>query len=256
MCNLYQMTPKGDAQRFIGKQGWHLVCEAFEPRTVGPSQAGVFLRSGDDGLVPTGKLCRWGMLMPGSARFEPGERLYATNNTRIETVAEKPTFSSAWRNGQRCLIPAAWYQEPNWESGKNVWWHLRRADGAPWFLAGLWSEWTDKTTGEFVPNFTMLTCNCDDHPLLSRLHKPDPTLAPEKQDKRAVVHIAPGNWDQWLQGTVAEALALVQPPATEVIDPTDADRMDQRLNQGPLNGSLFNLQKRHTWRAVIPLTRA
>ena len=77
------------------------------------------------------------------------------------------------------------FDEPNWETGKNVWWRFRRADGAPWGLAGLWNTWTDKATGEIVESYTMLTLNADAHPLMSRMHKPDPKLGPDQQDKRS-----------------------------------------------------------------------
>ena len=54
---------------------------------------------------------------------------------------------------------------------------MRRADGAPWALGGIWSEWTDPASGEIVPSYSMITINCDDHPLLARLHRPDPRAA-------------------------------------------------------------------------------
>jgi hypothetical protein len=88
-----------------------------------------------------------------------------------------------------CLIPADDYDEPYWGSGKNIWWRFARADGQPWALAGLWNERTDPASGEVVPSYTMLTINCDAHPLLSRFHKPDPMRPPDKQDKRSVVAI-------------------------------------------------------------------
>lgn len=53
-------------------------------------------------------------------------------------------------------------------------WRFRRRDGDLWGLAGLYNEWTDPVTGEIVPRYTMRTLNCDGHPLLSRMHKPDP----------------------------------------------------------------------------------
>lgn len=83
-------------------------------------------------------------------------RVPETNNARSETAASRPTYRAAWAAGQRCLIPAAWYQEPNWETGRNVWRRMTRAGGEPWAIAGLWSEWTDPATGEMVPNFTIL----------------------------------------------------------------------------------------------------
>lgn len=58
-------------------------------------------------------------------------------------------------------------------------------------LAGIWNEWIDPATGEVVPSYTMLTMNSDSHPMLRRLHKPDPKLPADQQDKRAVVHIEP-----------------------------------------------------------------
>ena len=177
------------------------------------------------------------MIRPGQPERRP-EMRYSTNNARVESVATKPTFAHAWKRGQRCLVPADWYAEPNWETGKNIWWHLRRADGAPWFLAGLWSEWVDSASGEVVPNFTVLTCNCDDHPMLVRLHKPDPKLPPDRQDKRSLVHVDASDWDQWLSGTADEALQLITPQPVEVFDQADAQRTDGLLAAGSF-GSLF-----------------
>lgn len=117
----------------------------------------------------------------------------------------------------------------NWECGRNVWWQLRRADGDPWMLAGLWSEWTDPASGEIVPNFTMLTTNCDSHPLLNRLHKPDPELPPDQQDKRSLAHVDPQDWERWLHGTVDEARSLIVPQPAEVFDQADAIKTDQLL---------------------------
>jgi putative SOS response-associated peptidase YedK len=170
--------------------------------------------------------------MPGRTPGSRG-RPRSTNNARAETVASKPTFRASWAAGQRCLVPAAWYQEPNWETGKNIWWQLNLSDGLPWMLAGLWSEWTDPATGEIVPNFTMLTVNCDHHPLLSRLHKPDPALPADAQDKRSLVHLEPSQWPIWLQGSSAQARTLLQAAPEAMFDRGDAQRTDALLMQGP-----------------------
>ena len=113
---------------------------------------------------------------------------------------------------QRCIIPAASFDEPNWETGKNIWWQFRRADGDPWGLAGLWNIWIDKGTGEVHESYTMLTLNADEHSLMRRMHKP--VLHPEtkvplpNQDKRSVIPIEAADTDQWLAGTVQEAKQL------------------------------------------------
>jgi putative SOS response-associated peptidase YedK len=110
----------------------------------------------------------------------------------------------------RCIIPAQRLDEPNWKSGKNEWWTFRRADGAPSGLAGLWNVWTDKGTGEQFESYTMLTLNADVHPWMRRMHKPDPKFGPDEQDKRSVIPIESGDVDQWLEGTVEQAAALLK----------------------------------------------
>ena len=144
---------------------------------------------------------------------------YSTNNARSEELASKASFKDPWARGQRCIIPAESFDEPCWETSKNVWWTFRRADGEPWGLAGLWNVWVDKTTGEEVESYTMLTINADAHPIMSRMHKPDPKLPPDQQDKRSVISIEPEDVDLWLAGTLDQARALLAAPAAERFAP-------------------------------------
>lgn len=233
MCNLYNMAPKED----IGLYFRAIVWGGYVHKTVGPRGAGAFLKSTAEGLqlvegqwamIPKGCPTR----VPAAPPKVPGGKPIplSTNNARLETIGKARTFAPSWKAGQRCLIPATWYQEPNWQTGKNIWWQLRRADGLPWALAGLWSEWTDPETGEVVANYTMITRNCDSHPLLNRLHKPDPKLPADQQDKRSLVHVEPNLWDQWLHGTEAEARAVLDIlPAPEFFDQADRVKTDAAL---------------------------
>lgn len=250
MCNYYE-TPEPnvftDYFRLLEQVPLPL------PKGVGPFNDGVFLRPAGAGMEAGLKAVRgqWGMIRPGSPErwdfvvkggVKTKQKRY-TNNCRLDSLLPpagarpKPTFAAAWSKGQRCLIPMAWFQEPNWESRQNIWWSLRRADGAPWAIAGLWSEWTDRETGEVVPNFTAITVNCDDHPLLNRLHKPDPKLPDDQQDKRSLVHVHRKDWGTWLFGTAEEAATLLVPPAEEMFDRSDAIKTDEilaRLRAGAL----------------------
>jgi putative SOS response-associated peptidase YedK len=88
-------------------------------------------------------------------------------------------------------------------------------------LAGLWNTWTDKATGEIVESYTMLTINADHHPLMSRMHKPDPKLPPDQQDKRSVVPIEFADVEQWLCGSNEAAASLVRVPPVEVFAPVE-----------------------------------
>ena len=79
-------------------------------------------------------------------------------------------------------------------------------------------RWTGKATGEIHESYTMLTLNADAHPLMSRMHKPDPKLAPDKQDKRSVIPLEVHEFDIWLAGTVEEAKTLLKLASVEVFD--------------------------------------
>ena len=58
----------------------------------------------------------------------------------------------------------------------------------------------------------MLTVNADEHPLMSRMHKPDLKAPADHQDKRSVVAIERAGAEQWLTGTVADAQPLIKAP--------------------------------------------
>lgn len=184
---------------------------------VAPLKPGPYIKQ--LGAVQVGQ---WGMIAPGSKTAKP---MGQTNNARRETVATRRTYAPAWLAGQRCIIPAESFVEPYYPDhdpkAKSISWRFARADGEPWALAGIWSEWTDPATGEVVPSFSMLTQNCDGHPLLALMHKPEVDKAGEilpadKQDKRAIVPIEAARWDEWLHGSVDQAEALIQLPALEV----------------------------------------
>jgi putative SOS response-associated peptidase YedK len=182
-----------------------------------PRGTGAFIRRVQDDAGYSRELVagQWG-LIPWFAK-EPKLK-FPTNNARSEELAAKASYKHPWARGQRCIIPATTFDEPNWETGKNVWWRFARADGDPWGLAGLWNVWTDPGTGEVRESYTMLTINADAHPLMSRMHKPDPKLPADKQDKRSVIPIELADVDQWLAGTVAEASELLRVAPVEVFN--------------------------------------
>ena len=73
----------------------------------------------------------------------------------------------------------------------------------------------------------MLTINADTHPLMKRMHKPDPKAPENVQDKRSVIPIEAGDVDTWLAGTVEEASRLLQLAPVELFDagPTSPDSL-------------------------------
>ncbi|MBK1714635.1 SOS response-associated peptidase [Rubrivivax gelatinosus] len=210
MCNRYVSPDEGDIERFwhIGRRQPWRGGEVF-PRALGP-----FIRADRECTEPARELVvgQWG-LVPWFAKM--AKLTYSTNNARFEEIAQKASYKDSWAKGRRCIIPAVSFDEPCWETERNVWWRFRRADGGLWGLAGLWNTWADRATGEIVESYTMLTLNADACPLMSRMHKPDPKLPPDQQDKRSVVPIEREDVDAWLFGAPADAAGLVQLSAPE-----------------------------------------
>lgn len=168
-------------------------------RQVWKGYAAPMIRNGEDGRELL--LGEFGLLP-----FWSKERKikYSTFNARSETVETAASFKAPWMKRQRCIVPADWVVEPDWRSGKSVPTAISRADGKPMGLAGLWDRWLDKTTGEIVHSFTMLTVNADAHGLMRNFHRPD-------DEKRMVVVLPEDRYGDWLSAPVPEARSLLLP---------------------------------------------
>lgn len=205
MCTRY-VSPEAAAI----ERAWHIGRHTpWQGAEVFPQRPGAFIRAARDSAEPARELVigQWG-LVPWFAKSP--KLAYSTCNARSEEMANKATFKDSWRHGRRCIIPASSFDEPNWESGRNVWWRFRRVDGEPWGLAGLWNTWVDRASGEMVESYTMLTVNADHHPLMRRMHKPDPKLPPDAQDKRSVIPVAFEDVDLWLHGRTEDVRSLLR----------------------------------------------
>jgi putative SOS response-associated peptidase YedK len=144
-------------------------------------------------------LARFG-LIPSWAKDDKISR--HTYNARSETVAEKPSYRTAWRQRQFGLVLCDNFYEPNYESGRAVRWKIERADHEPFGIACLWDRWKEPESGQLVVSFSMLTVNADEHPVMNRFHKPG-------DEKRTPVIISPELHQRWLSATVQEAQALM-----------------------------------------------
>ena len=215
MCTKYVSADDAAIERF-----WQIrPGQSWPGRELFPRAQGPFIRRIAAG-GPEARECvigQWG-LIPSFAK--EAKLPYSTFNARFEELTDKASYRVPWLKGQRCIIPATSFDEPNWETGRNVWWRFTRKDGAPWGLAGLWNTWVDRATGEIHESYTMLTINADAHPLMRRMHKPDPKYGPDEQDKRSVVSIEQPDVDRWLHGKPEDVRPLVVPPAIELIDGT------------------------------------
>jgi len=166
-----------------------------KPREVYPAGTGKIVAS----IEPSALIDATFGLMPHWAKPALARSTY---NARSETVAEKPSFRSAWRNRQFCVITAQAIYEPNYETGKPVRWRIERADGESFGIAGLW-ERVMQGDHRSRWSFTMLTINTTEHPLMQRFHKPD-------DEKRMVMILDPDQYHGWLDGSLVTEEDLFQ----------------------------------------------
>ncbi len=106
--------------------------------------------AGDSSRVLT---ARWG-LVPFWAKTPEDARTIRTKtlNSRSETSHQLPSFRSLV-NTRRCIIPVDGFFEPHRYEGKSYPFYIRRKDGRPFALAGLW----DANPGLETSTFTVLT---------------------------------------------------------------------------------------------------
>jgi putative SOS response-associated peptidase YedK len=236
MCNRYRATSViriRDHFGFTYIESGPPMEERYRTTGIGPLQPGPFIRRRE--LV----VGQWGLTPDKSPTLKPTNQRtmkpMSTNNARWNPERRQPearSFWGPWDRGQRCIIPVEDFDEPYWGTGKNIWWRFRRADGDPLAIAGLWNEWTDPATGEVIPSYTMLTMNCNAHPVLSLMHRPDlgpdnQPLPAHQQDKRTIVALDRDDWEQWLHGAPADAADLVKLPAVDLYVHGAADPAQQ-----------------------------
>ncbi len=90
----------------------------------------------------------WGLIPSWAKDPEIGSRLI---NARADTLAEKPSFRSAYRR-RRCLIPASGFYEwkTNPVSKSKTPMYITLASGMPFAFAGLWEFWQSRDGSQIL----------------------------------------------------------------------------------------------------------
>ncbi len=147
------------------------------------------------------KLMRWGLIPSWAKDPSIGNKLA---NARGETVAEKPSFISAFRS-RRCLIPASGFYEWKTIAGRKQPYFISYRSGEPLAMAGLWESWRAEG-GESVETCCIITTDANE--LMHPIHDRMPVLLDQ------------GQWRTWLNPMVASRESL-QP----MLKPHDPESM-------------------------------
>ena len=117
---------------------------------VAPTQQVLALLRDAEGLVV--ESFRWGLIPSWASDRKIANKTF---NARAETIAEKPSFRSAFRSRRCAILVDAFYE---WAAvdGVRVPHAFKVADQDVFCLAGLWDEWTSPE-GEILRTCTIVT---------------------------------------------------------------------------------------------------
>lgn len=90
-----------------------------------------------------------------------------TLNARADTIFQKPSFQEPIQS-KRCLVPSTGYFEWRHEGNKKSPYYIFLKDEEIFSMAGIYDEWLDKTTGEIIKTFLIITTEAN--PLTDYIH--------------------------------------------------------------------------------------
>jgi putative SOS response-associated peptidase YedK len=96
-------------------------------------------------------------------------------NAMAETVRSKPMFRDAYRK-RRGIVPVDGFFEWQATRGGKQPYAIGMKSGAPFGLAGLWENWKDPATGEWVRTFTIITVPSKSNELITQIHDRMPAI--------------------------------------------------------------------------------
>jgi len=131
------------------------------------------IRDGENRIEPL----RWGLIPFWAKDPAIGNRLI---NARAETVAEKPSFRSAFAK-RRCLVVADGFYEWRPAGKRKVPVYIFLKSKKPFGFAGLYESWKD-TGGREIRTCTIITTEAND--LVRPIHDRMPVILPEGVEDR------------------------------------------------------------------------
>lgn len=112
----------------------------------------------------------WGLIPSWSKDSKIASHLI---NARAETLAEKPSFRSAYRK-RRCLIPATGFFEWQQTEADKQPYHIHYPDNRLFAFAGLWEHW--ENGHETIYSCTIITTAANS--IIAPIHQRMPVIVP------------------------------------------------------------------------------
>ena len=188
MCGRFTLTssPQSLESRFDLDETPEL-----SPRfNIAPGQMIATVTASSTGSKNSLAMRRWGLIPSWAKDPKIGSRMI---NARAETVAEKPSFRSAFRK-RRCLVPAdGFYEWAAAGAGPKQPYHVARVDRAVLAFAGLWEHWAG-ADGDVIESCTLITT--DANAAMKAIHARMPVI------------LDPDDYGLWLDPAIDDVVRL------------------------------------------------
>jgi putative SOS response-associated peptidase YedK len=179
--------------------------------------------AGDGPLERTLTTLRWGLIPSWAKDPSAGSRLF---NARAESVANRPSFSSAFTS-RRVIIPAdGFYEWHKLNSGAKQPHFFTRSDGEPLAMAGVAESWWEKQASDDTPpirSCSIITTSAG--PDMDGIH-----------DRMPVI-LSPDAFDRWLDPEMedtSELTSLLRPaPSGTIVHRPVGPRVGSFRNDDP-----------------------
>ncbi len=147
------------------------------------------------------KWLRWGLIPHWAKEKSIGNKLI---NARAETIAQKPSFRSAFKHSRCLIIASGFYEWASQEKGKQPF-LIQQIDNLPFALAGLWSTWESEEV-ETIDSCTIITTEANE--IMIPIHQRMPVI------------LKSNDYDLWLDSTVKQPELL-----QALLQPFDSERL-------------------------------
>jgi putative SOS response-associated peptidase YedK len=196
-------TPKEDLRELFGLDE---VPELQPHYNIAPSQPIAVIRA-----PRRLELLRWGLVLPRGHG--------AGINVRVETVARAPAYRDSFHKRRCLVIVDGFYEWQRVEKSKQPF-AIRRADGKPFALAGIWEE-SVTSQGEVIDSCAILTGEA--RGVVVPLHDRMPIIVP------------PDRYARWLAPDTRtnELMTLLTPDASALVTYPVSTRVNSPDNDDP-----------------------
>jgi len=221
MCGRYALNISGDDLAIEFAAGVKDATYTPSNWNISPTTVIPFISSDDEkGIERSIQTARWG-LIPTWAK--DASRQANAINARVESIAEKPTFKSAFKS-RRCLIPVTGYYEWATELGKykpKQPFYISNKDKHSLAIAGLYEIWINPATNSPITTAAIITREAAG--IVAPIHHRMPVILPKDL------------WSSWLSNK-----SLTPDETEHYLNMINLNQPDEALTFWPVSDEVNN----------------